>query len=276
MIPFDFEYHRPDTAKQASETFMQLRKERRDPYYYGGGTEILTMSRLNQITPKAVVDLKAIPETRALEQKGDDLVLGANRTLAELCEADVWPLMSAVAGRVADHTTRCKITLGGHIAGQIEYHEALLPLLLADAKAVVSGPGGTDTRPLTSLFQKALSLEEGAFILQVEVPSAATRQKHASEKRTRLDWVDYPLVTVAAQKDAGGIRVAFSGVCAFPFRSEAVERDLNAPKKDRRSRIEAALAHLPAPIVDDLHGSAAYRRFILADTLDSILKQLEE
>ena len=61
--------------------------------------------------------------------------LGAALTLTT-----IRALLSLAAGRIADHTIQCKLTLGGNLAGTIHYHETLLPLLLADAVIHIAGP----------------------------------------------------------------------------------------------------------------------------------------
>jgi CO/xanthine dehydrogenase FAD-binding subunit len=47
-------------------------------------------------------------------------------------------------------------------------------------------------------------------------------------KKRKVSAIDYPLVTVAALLTNSGTRVAFSGVCAFPFRS-ARRSDIEPP-----------------------------------------------
>lgn len=58
MIPFDFEYYKPETVEEATLLYAELNSQRKKPVYYGGGTEIISMSRaLNRYT-EAVIDIK--------------------------------------------------------------------------------------------------------------------------------------------------------------------------------------------------------------------------
>ncbi len=268
MIPFDLTYHRPDSVEEAVATYRRIERDGRRPLYYGGGTEIITMARLGQVRTGAVVDLKGVPECGIVERRNGSLLLGAGLTLAEVCERGGWAPLADAAGRVADHTSRCKITLGGNLAGQIPYREAVLPLLLVDTVAVVAGEPGLRRERLADVFRATLQLPPGDFLAQLEVPLHEADGPHFAVKRTRLDWVDYPLMTVVGVRAGGRARIAFSGLCGYPFRDAAMERDLNA------GRIQDAIGHIPGPVADDLHGSADYRRHVLAGVLQDALEVL--
>lgn len=274
MIALNLEYYRPTSIAEAAEAYQAIAGQRKRVLYFGGGTEILTQARLGQVSADAVIDLKAIPETLALELNGGHLRVGACRTLAEICEANLWPLWSSVAGRVADHTTRCKITLGGHVAGTIPYREAALPLWLAEARLTLAGPGGVREVGFSDVFDGVLRLPEGEWIVSATVDEECVRWPSATVKRTRMDWVDYPLVTVTALRPHQGIRVAISGYADEPFRSEALDAELNRPRS-AAARARAGVAVIDRMPVDDVHGSSDYRRFVLEQALIDVIKRLE-
>ena len=64
-------------------------------------------------------------------------------------------------------------------------------------------------------------------------------------------------------KIEGAIRVAFSGVCSFPFRSAEIEEMLNHKETPLEARIQNALDYIPAPILNDGEGSNRYRKFVI-------------
>jgi CO/xanthine dehydrogenase FAD-binding subunit len=275
VIAADFEYHRPDTLEEATEAFRSLEAAGKAPLYYGGGTEILTRLRQGELAPGALIDLKAIPEMRVCDRRGDELWLGAGLTLAELCARNPWPLLSAASGRVADHTTRCQITLGGNLAGTIPYREAVLPFLLTDARALVAGPEGQRTARLGDVFAGSLRLGPGEFLVQVAVAQATTHLPHAVTKRTRLDFVDYPLVTLALLDDGDAIRLAASGmVTTGPWRLPALEAIVSERRRPAMERARRAVDALPADIVEDIHATAGYRRFVFGCALADMLGAL--
>lgn len=276
MIPFDFEYYRPNSIEEAIRLFHQLDKKGKRPIYYGGGTEIITMGRLQQMIANAVIDLKDIPECNICEWNNQKLILGATLTLTKVQEEKVFPLLGETAGRAADHTARNKITLGGNIAGKIIYREAVLPFLLADSTFVVAGKEGVKYIRAQEAFVEKLQLQKGEFLVQIITNQKYIESPYYSVKKRQLEKIDYPLVTVAALKSDDTIRIAFSGLCAFPFRSLAIESVLNDGGIPVKKRIEHALFHIPALILDDIRGSREYRKFVLKHVLYDVLINLEE
>lgn len=275
MIPFDFEYYRPDSLNEAVELCHRLNNAGKKPLYFGGGTEIISMARVNTIYIGAVIDIKHIPELKVMEWQGNRLVIGAGVTLTQITESKIFSLLDKSAGRIADHTIQGKITLGGNLGGTIIYREAVLPLLLADAEAVIAGPEGLRQVPLQQVFQERLRLDQAELLVQIIVDGKYMGLPYAHAKKTKQDKINYPLVTAAALKKDGRLRVALSGVCSFPFRSMEIEDALNSIDLPIARRIDRALQQLPGPLVDDMLGSSQYRAFVLKNTLLTTFKTLE-
>jgi CO/xanthine dehydrogenase FAD-binding subunit len=275
VVPFDFTYYRPSLIEEAVRLFESLRWHGQKPLYYGGGTEIITLSRFHLVFADAVVDIKQIPECRTLEAGSRQLVLGSALSLTTIEEANHFPLLTKAASEVADRTARNQITLGGNICGQIFYREAVLPLLLTDCDVIIAGKEGLKQRSIHKVFRQYMRLEHGEFLVQVKIDSSYLSLPHFHTKRRKQGEVGYPLVTVAAIKKDERLRVAFSGVCPFPFRSKAVEERLNARHLPPDVRIADALQALPHPILDDIEGSAEYRLFVLKQTLFDTITALE-
>lgn len=276
MIPFDFEYYRPDTLKEAVELYQELNSRGLTPLYYGGGTEIISMARLNTVRTGAVIDIKAIPDCNILEIKDNQLVIGAAVTLTQVMESALFPLLGKSGGRVADHTIRGKITIGGNLCGKIIYRETVLPFLLVDSEIIIIGPGGERKVSIHDVFQQTMCLNPGELLVQVLTYKEYLSLPHDEVKKTRLDKIDYPLVSVAALKKDGLFRIAVSGLCAFPFRSTIIENEINNQKLDLKERVNNTIRHLPAPILTDIHASAEYREFVFKNTLLKIIREFIE
>lgn len=275
MISFDFEYYKPSTINEAVQLFYTLQIQKKRPIYFSGGTEIITLGRLNLVTPGAVIDIHDIPECKVLQVDEHHLVMGAALTLTEIEKANVFPLLSKTASEVADHTARNKITLGGNICGKIFYREAVLPFLLTNSQVVIAGPSGIKRVPIQDVFYKQLRLQTGEFLVQIVTNRNDLSVPSVSIKKRRQWDTGYPLVTIAAMKTKEGIRAAFSGLCPFPFRSKQIEDDLNQTQLPLETRIEHAIHHLPTPILNDTEGSSEYRIFVFKNTLQEIFTALE-
>lgn len=275
MIPVDFAYYKPSSVDEAVAVFVRLRNENRNPVYYGGGTEIISMARVGNIRPDAVIDIKGIPELQTLGFSGSKLVIGAAVPLTSITESNYFPLLGLAGGRVADHTIQRKITLGGNMMGTIIYREAVLPLLLADCRVIAAGPEGRREVQIQQVFDGRLRLKPGELLIQVLVDRIYTECPYVHVKKTRQDKIDYPLVTVTALKKDGHLRAAVSGLCGYPFRSRQVEAALNDRILSRNERVRQAMERLPASILDDTSGSAEYRRFVFQKTMTDMLDVLE-
>jgi CO/xanthine dehydrogenase FAD-binding subunit len=276
MLPFDFDYYKPSSLQEAVNLYQYLNQQGKKPMFISGGTELITLGRINLVYTEAVIDVKEIAESKAMQFSGEYLVLGSSVTLTELSEENLFPLLSKTASEIADHTARVKITLGGNICAQIFYREAVLPFLLADSQVVTVGPEGTRVTPINEIFRERLQLSSGEFLVQIATEKRFTEAPFFTFKR-RQQWdTGYPLITIAALKIDNEIRVALSGLCPFPFRSQRVEAALNNKELPESERIERALASLPERILDDVEGSANYRLFVLRNLLLDVLESLDK
>lgn len=275
MIPLDFLYLRPNTLREAVSAYTQLQLEGKYPVYYAGGSEIISMCRVGTIQPGAVIDIKNIPECMLLSVDDQKLHIGSVCTLNQISKSKLFPLLQHSCGRIADHTNQCRITLGGNLCGTIIYRETSHSLLLSDAEITIYGPDGEQTVPFKSIFDGRMLLKPGEIIVQVHVPVWALSARYAHIKKTANEKIDYPLVSIAALWKGNNLRIAFSGICSYPFRSEPIETVLNDRTKSCRERAETAAELLPEAVYSDVEGSGEYRSFLLINTLQELLEDWE-
>lgn len=275
MIPFDFEYYKPESVEEAAELYFELKSKNKKPMYYGGGTEIISMARAFNVYTEAVIDIKGIPECRVQELRNKKLTIGAAVTLTEIAEANIFPLLALTVQRIADHTVQDKITLGGNLAGTIIYRESVLPLLVSNSEVVIANSSGRRQVQLIDIFDKRINLNDEEFIVSILIDSKFLSLPYLHAKRTKSDKIDYPLITLAALKDENKINIAFSGVCSYPFRAQLMEDYLNNISIQKNTRINNVIDNIPDAILSDLAGSAEYRKFMLQRMLIEVLEKLE-
>ncbi len=276
MIAHDFDYYRPETLKEAYGIYQKLSALNKSPAYYAGGSEVITMSRAGSILPGAVIDLKAIPECTYMGFAGEGLMIGACVTLSAIAESGLFPMLGTTVGRIADHTNQCRITLGGNVCGTIIYREAVLPLLLTDCSVYLRGANGERKIPFREVFQERAMLKKGELITRFAIDQRWLDAPYIHVKKTKNEKIDYPLLTLAAVREGGDIRMAFSGLCDFPFRSSRIEDTLNGPDLTISEKAERITHQLPGPCLDNLDGSAEYRAFVLRNTVYKALQKFEE
>ncbi|MCE4047965.1 MULTISPECIES: FAD binding domain-containing protein [Bacillaceae] len=270
-----FDYFRPERLLEATEYFTERRKEGGIPLFFGGGTEIITMQRLHEITLDTAIDIKAIDAVNIHDIVEGYVAIGAAVTLTEIQNKNLFPLLTEVSKEVADRTARNKITLGGNICGNIFYREAVLPLLLADSLIVTAKERDIRMEYISAKFKQKMLLEEGEVFVQAFVEEKYRKQPFYTRKKRQQWETGYPLITAAALKVDQKIRVAFSGLCAFPFRSNEMEAALNEAELSAEQKINKAIQTVPGEILDDVEGSREYRLFVLRNLLEEILQSLE-
>ncbi|MBP1915809.1 CO/xanthine dehydrogenase FAD-binding subunit [Lederbergia galactosidilyticus] len=274
MISYDFAYYESASIAEATSLFVDLDQQGKSPLFFSGGTEIITLGRLNLVKTGAVIDIKGILECNMMELNEDTLIIGAAKTLTDIEEMNLFPLLSKTVREIADRTARNKITVGGNICGQIFYREAVLPFLLADSQMVIAGSQGITTVPIGEVFNEQLLLNRGEFLVQIKTNRRYIEMPFISVKRRRQWNTGYPLITVAVLKVEEKLRVAISGLTHFPFRASQIEDFLNRVELTYEERIELALSRLDVPVLDDTEGSSGYRLFVLKNTLYDILREL--
>ena len=161
MIAFDFEYCKPSSAAEAVETFNMFREQGKNAMYFSGGTEIITFARVNKLRADAVIDIKGIPECNVLELHGNQLVIGAAVSLNKITDSKLFPLLGQTVKKIADHTSRNKITIGGNMKSELIYKESVLPLLLVDAKVKIAKGSEEEIVSLDTVFNKEMKLNSG-------------------------------------------------------------------------------------------------------------------
>lgn len=273
MIPNNFIYCRPENPAEAVEAFSRAENDGLRPLYLAGGTEITTFCRSGKIEPGALIDIKRVPECRRLAREGDEIILGSALTLNEVVASGVFPLL-ARASAIVDHTVRNRLTLGGNIAGRLPYRETVLPLLLAEARVRLAGPGGERLVPAAEVFSKRLLLEKGELLVDLRVPGAAADLPWFYRRRVRKTRVDYPLLTACFLKVDGAVRMAVTGAFGFPLRPTAGEKTLNDPAVPPADRPRLVIEAIPHKIVEDMRASGRYRRMLLEKCLGEAMDTL--
>lgn len=274
MISYDFEYYKPLSLNEATSLFQDLDQKGKDPIYFSGGTEIITLGRVNKIKTGAVIDIKGIPECVTLKKEEGKIILGSAQTLNKIREINYFPFLGKAIVEIADHTARNKITLGGNICANIIYRETTLPLLLTDSKFLIASSTGLKLLPIEDVFNQTINLQKGELLVQI-ITEEKNLQFSSLCIKKRKHWdVGYPLLTVAALKKNDYIRFAFSGLCSYPFRSIKMEACLNNMELSENLRIDEAIQQIPTPVFNNVNGSEGYRKFVLKNTLLDVLESL--
>ena len=282
MRPFD--YLEPETL---AEALVLLASDPDDTLVMAGGTSLVILMKQELIRPARLLGLRRIAELRAIRTGGGGLELGALATHGALARSPaVRSHAAALASTFATVATvriREQATLGGNLAHADPAQDPPVTLLALDGVAVARSRFGERRIPLDALFVDLFetSLEPGEIILRVELPPLPAGARATYKKFLPATHDDYATVSVAAvvATDATGAcahaRIALGGAAAVPLRAREAERSLAGRKLDDAAiREAAALAAAATDPIDDLRGSAAYKRAMVGVWTDRALREV--
>lgn len=270
MISKDFIYIKPDNLKEAYEAYKNFEQKGESPYYLSGGTEIVTFSRKGILSPDVLIDLKKIKECSEIYFDNGSLVIGSAVPLNVLIDSNYSKVFSKSIRFIADRTTRNRITVGGNIVGQLPYREAVLPMLLLDAKVKIFGSDGLKDENINNIFNKNLSIKKGDIVVQFLIKKENLNLDFYYDRKVFYSRVDYPIVSILFVKDEN-LKMAITGAFSFPLRDIESEEIINRNNLNLNEKVEKLVQRFLSLFKSDFRASKEYRielfKIILSDAL---------
>jgi carbon-monoxide dehydrogenase medium subunit len=266
MKPFD--YFAP---RSLSEAVGILARYNGDARPVAGGTDLLLKMKAGRLAPKAIVNIKRIPELRGLALNSH-LSLGALITLEEIRRSPIirehYPALSDTANTMASVQIRNLATVGGNMCNAAPSAD-LAPILIAlNAIARIAGHESRgERRVLLEDFFAGPGrsvLAPGELLVSLEVPPPAGPSLYL--KQSPREHMDIAVVGVglAVQLKGGNCelaRIVLGAVAPVPMRARRAEAELTGgPLTVERIDRAAKIAAEEAKPIDDVRGSAWYRR----------------
>jgi len=269
MNPSEFAYQRPGSVEEA---IALLEEHGEGAKLIAGGHSLLPIMKLRLAEPETLVDIGRIPELRGVRRADGEIRIGALTTHHQIATDEqirsAVPLLADTAARVGDRQVRNRGTIGGalaHADAAADYPAAILAL---DASIVARGSQGERRIPAREFFLDFLTtaLQPNEILTEVLI-SIPTEGHGWSYQKLANQASGYAIVGVGAvvildgQGAVADVRVGVTGAAAVAWRAEATETALRGQRLD--NGVVAAAADLVdggIDFLDDLHGSAEYRR----------------
>jgi CO/xanthine dehydrogenase FAD-binding subunit len=268
------EYLRPDGL---SEALVALR---RPHAVLAGGTDFYP-ARVGRAIDEDVLDITAIAALRGISAGATGWRLGATTTWSELLDTKLPPLFDGLkqaAREIGGRQIQNAGTLAGNLCNASPAADGVPPLLALDAEVELAGPSGVRRLPLASFItgNRRTALQPGELMVALHIAKPAHEPRSAFLKLGARRYLVISIAMAAATLEIDGGRIAAArvavGACsAVAQRLPRLEAALlGAPLERRLGNLvdEAQLAPL-API-DDVRGSATYRR----DAVVTLLRRL--
>lgn len=248
---YTFDIKTPSSLKKAAKAV----KKNDDAIVLGGGQTLIPTLKQRLAAPALLVSLSRLDELKGIRDEGDELVIGAGTTHAEVAADGTIPALSGLAAGIGDPAVRNRGTIGGSLANNDPsacYPAAALGLCatIVTHKREISADDF-----FTGLFETAL--KDGEIITEVRFP----KPQAAGYAKFDQPASRFALVGVFVSRCNGDVRVAVTGAS-----EEGVFRWADA---------EAALAEGFSPgaldgltmsaggMIGDVHGSPEYRAHLV-------------
>lgn len=263
-----FAYQR---AADVEEAITLLEEHGEGAKLIAGGHSLLPIMKLRLAEPERLIDIGRLAELQGVSQlEGGKLSIGALTTHHQVATdpaiATVAPLLADTASRVGDRQVRNRGTIGGalaHADAASDYPAAILSL---EATIVARGPQGERRIAARDFFVDFLTtaLEPTEVLTAVEIDTAASGWGWSYQKLAN-QASGYAIVGVATLLALEGntvsdVRIGITGAAAVAWRAETSENALRGQELGGALVHAASLADDGIEVLDDLHGSAEYRR----------------
>ncbi len=284
-----FDYFEPTSLDEASGLLREGKGARRP---LAGGTDIVIQLRRRVARTEGLVNLKRIPELSGWTcEPGRGLRLGACTPMRDLetsaAVGERFPSIREALQVVGSLQLRNLASVGGNLCNASPSADTAPPLIVLGAAASLwTDESRRETVSVENFFEGpgASVLGAGGLLLAVEVPEPEPLTGDAFERFTPRSAMDIAIASAAAAVtlDAAGqrvqaVRIALGAVAPTPIRALRAE-DLVREKEPIPKLLEwaGAAAMGECRPIDDIRGTAAYRKELIRILVQRVLRQAVE
>lgn len=243
-----------------------------------GGTDLMVDVNYGRLRPDAVIDVTRVAELRRWGTDDGRLRIGAGVTFATIARelAAAAPALASAARTIGSPQIRNRATIGGNIGTASPAGDALPVLVAVDADVELGSLRGVRRVRARDYFlgPRLTVREPDECVLAVVLPTAAESAQQFAKIGVRSAMV-ISVASFALHLDPGHrtVGTGMGSVAPVPLAAAEAERWLAAMLFDRDGllrrpggdivrRFADLVAEAASPI-DDLRGTAAYRRQML-------------
>jgi CO/xanthine dehydrogenase FAD-binding subunit len=260
---------------------LQARAERPDALPIAGGTDVMVELNFDRRRPGALLDLTRVPELREWSVDDGVVRLGAGVTYARVIDelGDRLPGLAIASRTVGSPQIRMRGTVGGNLGSSSPAGDALPPLLASGATVeVASAARGTRTLPADEFFTgvKRNALAEDELIAAAHVPLADGPEQYSKVGTRNAMVIAVSAFALALHPSRRAVGTGIGSAAPTPRRATEAEAFLageleaaglwesRGPLPDGLAAEFGTRVAAAASPIDDVRGSAAYRRHSLA------------
>jgi carbon-monoxide dehydrogenase medium subunit len=284
LPPFD--YVRPASLREASDFLAHHPGEAR---ILLGGTDTFVRMRNGDWRPRYLVDVKHLEGLKALVfDPNAGLTVGAavslNRLMALPEVRTRYSVLAQAGHTVASYPLRNRATVVGNACNASPAGDTLGACLVLDGSLRIFGIEGERTEPLAQFFlgPGRTTLKPGEIVTALHLPIPPVGAVARYRKLGRNALGDLAIVGVTAlghpdEETPSGyrFRIALTSVAPTPLRPEEAQHVLSDKPITEESLTDAAEAAMEACApIDDVRGSARYRRLMVRNLTQHVLMEV--
>jgi CO/xanthine dehydrogenase FAD-binding subunit len=238
-----------------------------------GGTDVMVELNFDRRRPPALLDLTRVAGMQDWATDGAFLNIGAGVTYRRLIEelGGRLPGLAMASRTVGSPQIRNRGTVGGNLGSASPAGDALPPLLASDAVVVVESVRGSRRVPVAEFFTgpKRSVLAPDELIAAVLVPPAAGPQQFAKVGTRNAMVIAVCAFALSLDVSRRKVGTGIGSAAPTPVRAPEAEALVSsvrwdAPLADETVERFGELVAAAASPIDDVRGTAAYRRHALA------------
>ena len=271
----NFDYLEPTTVAEACAL---LKRHGSEAKVFAGGAHLTILMKQGLYQPKALVNIKKIPELRGIKfDANEGLTIGALVTHHEVETSalvkEKFPVLCEAEREVANIRVRNMGTVGGNLASGEPLTDLAQIFISLDGRAKIAGPGGHRIMLVEELFVDfyQTSLAEDEILTHVLLPLLPPHSGIEYIRFSSSSVVDKPSagVSVRISLESGEplcriVRIVLGCVGPTPVRARKAEALLTGKKLTSELADEAArMASQECSPTSDLRGSEHYKRAII-------------
>lgn len=237
-----------------------------------GGTDLLVQLRSGVLRPELIVDIKKIPEVRAVSAENGGFRIGAAVSGAELGEhpevPKVWPGLLEAFDLIGSTQIQGRASLGGNLCNGSPAADSIPAMIVARAVCLIAGPGGTREANVEDIVigPGQTSLAKGEFVVSISLAKRPANSGDAYLRFIPRTEMDIAVVGAGVNLTLDGsgtcidARVSLGAVAPTPLLVQDCADALIGTKLD-----DAAMANLAAAAsaacnpINDKRGTIEYR-----------------
>ena len=273
--PAPIEFLQPRSWREA----LEAKAARPEALPIAGGTDVMVDLNFDRGRPRAILDLGRVRELEGLDRDGDRLRLGARITYTQVVEqlGDLLPGLAIASRTVGSPQIRNRGTIGGNLGSASPAGDAHPPLLACGAEVEVASVRGSRHLPAAGFFTgpKRSVLEPDELVAAVHLPVARGPQQFAKVGPRNAMVIAVCSLALGLDPESRRVGTGIGSAGPTPLVAAEAERFLEAvleseglwdsrgPLGEPAAARFAELVSAAARPIDDLRGSAAYRRHAL-------------